>query len=162
MKVDQTERGFDIVEFEDSYGMQFSVQASSNVDPHLWVGPRKPEVKTCVPGKGWSDFPLPEGVHAFSRGHLDRKMVRGIVKLMRRWLRTGLLAETEEDAADMAARRKARLEIEAKAAAFDAFLAKVKKCNETGGARGTGTYFPAEPLDMTECFVAERARRGLT
>ncbi len=119
MKVEVTERGFGIAEFADSYGGKFSVQESSNVVPSLWVGPREPKIQKCEQGKGWSDVALPEGANVFSRGHLSRKMVKDVVTLMRRWLRTGVLEETTDDANNMAAKRLARLESEAKAAAWD-------------------------------------------
>jgi hypothetical protein len=33
-----TPRGFGLVSFRDTYGQTCSVQESSNVEPHLWVG----------------------------------------------------------------------------------------------------------------------------
>lgn len=34
----ETPRGFELLSFKDSYGQACSIQESSNVEPHLWVG----------------------------------------------------------------------------------------------------------------------------
>lgn len=76
MKVKLTERGFEIVEFEDSNGHVGSLQQSSAIDDtergmqnpgssFLWIG------------------------HPGSRLHLSRELVKELAEMMLRWAETG-------------------------------------------------------------------------
>ena len=71
---DVTNRGFGYLEFEDAYGKTCSIQVSSLVTPHLWLG---------INGK-WTEDVSP-------RMHLSRKQVKRLIKYMKRWLKTELL-----------------------------------------------------------------------
>jgi hypothetical protein len=76
MKVKKTSRGFEFVEFKDSYGEKCSLQESSNVIPHVWLG--------CEEN---GKFHM--GDYLSPRMHLDQKQVRELVKFLTNWLKTG-------------------------------------------------------------------------
>lgn len=41
----KTSRGFEINHFYDGYGVDCSIQESSAVEPHVWLGVHTPEIK---------------------------------------------------------------------------------------------------------------------
>lgn len=69
----KTSRGFDLVQFKDSYGETCDMQRSSNVIPHVWLGPHDPNPQVLVPGQGWSKHILPAGCSISHRMHLSRR-----------------------------------------------------------------------------------------
>ena len=92
MRMTKTERGFRITKFKDKYGGVCSIQESSlATDACIWFGVSDPEVKVLIPGTGWTNVPLPEGTSIHSRMHLDRKMVKNLLPLLRYFVRTGYL-----------------------------------------------------------------------
>lgn len=68
-----TPRGFYIAEFVDSYGKQCSLQDSSNVDPHIWLGVGD------------------------ERMHLTREMVAALIPHLARFVVNGWLRQEEEE-----------------------------------------------------------------
>ena len=78
MDLRKTERGFVRAEFEDSYGTLCSVQESSNVEPHLWLG--------CN-----------EGMHTdnqcCARMHLTPELAAELIPLLQVFIETGSLPE---------------------------------------------------------------------
>ena len=112
----QTERGFEIVEFDDRYGTACSLQQSSMIGNYedsldrpgsscVWLGVHRVEASILkadaealgmkVEGEvsGWMDYPIPKQVLLAGRMHLDREQVRGLIKRLKRWLKTGSFGE---------------------------------------------------------------------
>lgn len=77
MRVKTTDRGFRFAEFRDLYGQPCSIQESSlATQAAIWLG-------------------CDEGLHAegrcMARMHLDRKLVKELIRRMQTWLDTGEL-----------------------------------------------------------------------
>jgi len=103
-KPEKTYRGFDIVEFKDSYGEKCSLQISSravfenedgtcnNPNGWIWLGiddPHPQILKTHakqlgmpIEGEcsGWMDYPFPESVMFSSRMHLNEYQVKDLIE----------------------------------------------------------------------------------
>ena len=120
-----TNRGFELCEFSDDYGLQCSIQESSravienedgSVDNPLgwiWLGVDDPHPKIMkskakehgleLPEgevSGWMPYPVPEGVLISSRMHLNEHQVRGLVERLQVWLETGSLAPNNKMAGE--------------------------------------------------------------
>lgn len=80
MKVKRTARGFDLCEFKDSNGEPCSLQVSSSVTPHLWLGCDNNTKPHHVTG----EFISP-------RMHLTRNQARQLMRHISKWLHTGFL-----------------------------------------------------------------------
>jgi len=76
-KVTTTDRGFQVIEFQDHNEMKCSLQQSSLA---LYDQPGVSAVWL-----GCSDDPSPR----LSRMHLTDKQVKALVRVLRKWLRTG-------------------------------------------------------------------------
>lgn len=88
--VENTQRGFEIVEFTDRYGAACSLQQSSLADePAIWLGCANADPKVLIPGNGWQPVPMPEGYIANTRMHLTGPMVEGLIEHLQSWLDTG-------------------------------------------------------------------------
>lgn len=72
--VEHTQRGFGYVSWLDVFGFKCELQASSSLEPRVWLGPAKPDV-------------TPQGT--FCRMHLDEQQVRALIKHLQAWLDTG-------------------------------------------------------------------------
>lgn len=93
MKIEHTQRGFARVEFNDRNGEPCSLQESSLADEAaIWFGVNEPSPKIMQPGKGWVDWPLPEGVSCTTRMHLTRLQVRALLPMLQHFAETGELA----------------------------------------------------------------------
>lgn len=97
-------RGFEIQHFLDDYGLDCSIQESSSVEPHVWLGVHNPPHKVMwdSAGKygieigekeGWYDYPIPEEVLVESRMHLSRKQAKALAKKLRYFAKHGVLKE---------------------------------------------------------------------
>ena len=105
-----TGRGFELVRFEDEYGLKCSLQESSRAICEgdkgnlgwLWLGidDASPEIMKSdalrrgmqlPPGEvsGWMPYPIPKEVLLHTRMHLNEKQVRGLVARLQLWLDTG-------------------------------------------------------------------------
>lgn len=107
-----TGRGFEIVNFQDRYGLACSLQQSSAIGDYedaldrpgsscVWLGVTDVEARIlkseaeelgiAVEGEvsGWMDYPIPEQVMLCGRMHLDRQQVSGLIARLKRWLKTG-------------------------------------------------------------------------
>lgn len=108
MEIKKTDRGFELVEFDDANGEQCTLQQSSATmggragTDFIWLGIHEPRIQimksTAVElgidvgdgeVSGWMDYPLPPGVDAFSRMHLCRDHVMQLIPLLQRWVETG-------------------------------------------------------------------------
>jgi len=76
MKVTKTNRGFELIEFKDTYGEICSLQESSSVEPHIWLGCNEN-------GK------FHRGEVLSPRMHLNRKQVKELMTHLRNWIRRG-------------------------------------------------------------------------
>ena len=96
-----TVRGFDICYFNDDYSALCSLQQSSSVIPHIWLGIDNPEpkimckdaIKLGLPAQGsvgWQDYNIPKEVSITTRMHLTKKQAR---KLARKLLKFGLFGK---------------------------------------------------------------------
>lgn len=77
MKVTKTHRGFELIEFVDAYGEKSSLQESSAVTPHVWLG--------CDENKRHhvtQELLSP-------RMHLNKKQVKSLIKHLQSWLTSG-------------------------------------------------------------------------
>jgi hypothetical protein len=97
-KVEETRRGFQIVNLVDGNGMPYTIQESSRIgNPHLWLGPENPPVlqQGTEEDPGWKDVVLPERTEIFARMHLNREQVKELTKHLIAWLATNSLDVTE-------------------------------------------------------------------
>lgn len=76
LKKRNTNRGFGIIEFTDSYEQECSIQMSSNVIPHLWIG-----VDNTGPRTGNEDIS--------SRIHIKQKDIPKLIKILQKYVDTG-------------------------------------------------------------------------
>lgn len=92
MKQIKTERGFDLVEFEDSNEVECSLQKSSvATDDLVWLGCSTIGLKRFAPG-GWIDVDLDDGSYiANTRIHLSRDQVAELLPILTRFVETGNL-----------------------------------------------------------------------
>ena len=90
--VERTGRGFEIISFEDRYGVKCSLQQSSLAEYEkpgisaVWLGCDDANPRILVPGKSWQPVPMPEGYIADTRMHLDRKQVAALIVHLQNWL----------------------------------------------------------------------------
>lgn len=97
-------RGFEVQHFQDDYGLDCSIQESSAVEPHIWLGVHKTphrviwsdaekygiEVKEK---SGWYDYPIPDDVLVESRMHLSQKQAKSLAKKLMYFAKHGVLKE---------------------------------------------------------------------
>lgn len=94
-----TSRGFLRADFRDAYGAACSIQESSNVDPHLWLGCDGGLHHRClpsgafIPGEVISDEDGERGFTCSSRMHLTREMAAELIPMLRHFVETGGLPE---------------------------------------------------------------------
>lgn len=111
----KTNRGFELKHFNDTYGADCSIQESSSVEPHIWLGVHTPEIKVMskdkdaikdiysIPDKGssdtigWQTVILPEEIDAFSRMHLNKKQAKWLIKQLRHFVKYGTLPEDDTE-----------------------------------------------------------------
>lgn len=102
----KTNRGFELQYFDDDYGAKCSIQESSAVEPHVWLGVHNPphKVMWSSAGKygieigekaGWYDYPIPEEVLVESRMHLNQKQARELARKLEFFSVCGYLPEEE-------------------------------------------------------------------
>lgn len=106
--IKKTIRGFGIIKFNDDYGEECSLQESSAVEPHIWLGVHNPYHKIMYKDAkklgldlkkeheecnecGWCEYPIPEEVSVYSRMHLNRKQAKELAKELIRFARKGRL-----------------------------------------------------------------------
>jgi hypothetical protein len=85
----KTERGFSFSKFIDDYGIECSIQKSSNAEKNaIWLGVDnvKPEKMTPY---GWQKFEMPREVMLHSRMHLTQKQVKKLLPILQKFVETG-------------------------------------------------------------------------
>jgi len=91
----KTERGFDVIEFEDDYGHSCSLQKSSVATRDcIWLGidnasPQIMASDTQQGGTGWVDYHIPDNVLLWTRMHLNRQQVRDLLPYLQQFADTG-------------------------------------------------------------------------
>ena len=107
----KTSRGFEVIHFDDDYGVDCSIQESSAVEPHIWLGVHNPDVSIMyndldvlpnisvvrddafINRRGWCTLSLPNEVRIFSRMHLNKKQAKVLIKQLKYFVRHGYLKE---------------------------------------------------------------------
>lgn len=92
MRIERTQRGFAIAEFQDYNEQKCSLQKSSiATDDLIWLGVDDADPVIFVAGQGWQPCPLPDGVLLHTRMHLTREQVKALLPLLKRFVKTGEL-----------------------------------------------------------------------
>ncbi|MBB6731907.1 hypothetical protein [Cohnella zeiphila] len=97
-----TNRGFDIIIFEDFYGIECSIQKSSiATEDAIWFGcseanPRIMANQTLGGGTGWVPYPMPKRVAMDTRMHLTRDQVKELLPILNAFVETGELPNLSE------------------------------------------------------------------
>lgn len=91
-------RGFRGIEFYDNSGASCSIQESSCIDPHIWLGINEVIPKIFLPDiakrndqKGWVDLPVPDYIKLFGRMHLSQEQVKELLPLLQYFAENGTL-----------------------------------------------------------------------
>ena len=98
---ERNKRGFVINYFEDDYGEKCSLQKSSSIDPHIWLGiaHANPIIMCSDASKlgierkannGWQEYEIPEEVFINTRMHLTKRQAR---RLAMKLLKFGLFGK---------------------------------------------------------------------
>lgn len=112
-KHSSTHRGFGLVEFQDAYEAECSIQESSAVgntaeehdrpgSSYLWIGVDDPKPQILASQtrelglptaqqNGWVPFVIPEQVQMTTRMHLSREQVQQLIPILEYWLQLGYL-----------------------------------------------------------------------
>lgn len=110
----KSERGFEMQHFSDDNGIDCSIQESSAVEAHIWLGVHRPRVYiaykdanaegldlkkyyTEMNDYGVCTIPIPEKAFIDSRMHLNRKQARELAKKLNYFARTGMLKENDDE-----------------------------------------------------------------
>lgn len=102
----KTPRGFEVQHFLDDYGLDCSIQESSAVEPHIWLGVHNPPHKYLwsdaekvgmpfTADRGWCDYPIPHCVLVESRMHLSQKQAKKLAKKLLYFSKHGVLKEEQ-------------------------------------------------------------------
>lgn len=109
----KTERGFEIQYFNDDYGTKCSIQESSAVETHIWLGIADNSLKIMAKDKlellesvnslckdypetneyGWCTVKLPRAALIERRMHLNRKQAKELAKKLNYFAKHGYLRE---------------------------------------------------------------------
>ena len=107
----KTNRGFERQDFYDDFGLECSIQESSAVVPHIWLGVNHAPVKVMLkdlPGssismpspecneRGWCTINLPIDALVESRMHLNREQALDLSKNLAYFSEHGFLQEDSE------------------------------------------------------------------
>lgn len=91
-KKEITNRGFSLIEFEDTYKDKCSIQKSSyGSEPRIWFGIDDANPQICIQGQGFVPYKLPEEVHLTTRMHLNQEQVKQLLPILERFAKTGNL-----------------------------------------------------------------------
>lgn len=91
-KKELTNRGFSLIEFEDTYKDKCSIQKSSyGSEPRIWFGIDDANPQICIQGQGFVPYKLPEEVHLTTRMHLNQEQVKQLLPILEHFAKTGNL-----------------------------------------------------------------------
>lgn len=106
----KTNRGFEREEFHDDYGLECSIQESSAVIPHIWLGVNQAPVKVMrkdlsgvsisLPSpecneRGWCTINLPHDALVESRMYLNREQALDLSNRLSYFAMHGFLQDGE-------------------------------------------------------------------
>ena len=92
MNVTTTERGFEVIKFQDRNGEQCSLQASSlATEEAVWLGCNEVVPLVLVQDEGWKPVPLPDDALIAARMPLTRAQVAELLPHLMRFAREGRL-----------------------------------------------------------------------
>jgi len=98
-----SDRGFKGGKFTDRYGEQCSISESSICAVEgdgegwcIWLGVDKPICTQLIPGKGWTDVPIPEDALHTGRMHLSQRQVGELIPHLQYFVETGYLPTPEQ------------------------------------------------------------------
>lgn len=106
IKLGSTNRGFDMIEFQDLYDNECSIQKSSlATEDAIWIGVDnpKPQIlasKVFPGGTGWIPYDIPEDVFLTTRMHLTQKQVKQLLPILTVFAETGELLSSDDGEAD--------------------------------------------------------------
>lgn len=108
----KTNRGFEVQYFTDDYNVDCSIQESSSLEPHIWLGISNPRLSILYKDKdkligidkikqdningkesSWCTINLPKEVLVESRMHLNRKQAKELAKKLNYFSKKGRLRE---------------------------------------------------------------------
>ena len=95
MKKSKTGRGFAIIEFEDCYGVECSIQKSSSAsEDRIWFGANELGLKVMTPYAGWNEVDVTDMVGtdqwiANTRMHLNQEQCKELIEVLQRFVETG-------------------------------------------------------------------------
>lgn len=93
MKIKTTNRGFGRIEFKDGSGDDCSLQESSSVTPHIWLGIDNVRViEYDGPPTAIDLSTLGTNVAALGRMHLTRAQVKALLPHLQKFVDTGSLS----------------------------------------------------------------------
>lgn len=102
MKLTKTNRGFDIIEFTDKYGLKCSLQKSSlATEEAVWFGIHENKVEECRMDtkQGWQQIDLDSLKHSpendilvHNRMHLTQDMVKELLPYLQHFAEIGELS----------------------------------------------------------------------
>ena len=96
MIVEKTERGFEVISFEDGNGEKCSLQQSSAFRDDdgagkpgsslIWLGIDRVQPRQGPP---WRDVPIPKDCMSSGRMHLTRDQAIDLIAYLHHWVQTG-------------------------------------------------------------------------
>ena len=100
MVIEHTPRGLAVVTFEDTYGMECSLQKSSSIEDRIWFGINdcKPKIMAIHADEagvktnettGWVPYPIPPNVLLSTRMHLSQSQVIELLPYLTKFAETG-------------------------------------------------------------------------
>lgn len=97
-KQTKTARGFKLITFKDDYNEECSLQESSSVEPHIWLGieDANPQILVFDAKRlgistnedcGWVPYEVPKEVSMTTRMHLTPKQAKELAKKLLKFAR---------------------------------------------------------------------------
>ena len=90
-----TERGFEIIEFEDFYGEKCDIQKSLLATNNcIWLGLKQADPiirakNVQEDGVGWVKYPIHRDVMINTRMHLSKEQVKELLPILEKFVKTG-------------------------------------------------------------------------
>lgn len=103
LKFKESNRGFVVGNFKDTYNLNCSIQESSSAsEACIWLGvdDAKPMIMASQAAEfgintteitGWVPYPIPDEVLLHTRMHLNQEQARELIKALQIFVETGLL-----------------------------------------------------------------------
>lgn len=94
-EIEETERGFQIINFKDYYNIECSLQQSSLAiyqktgTSAIWLGCVNANPRVLIKGLGWVKLPMPDEYLADTRMHLNLEQVEDLIQHLQKWVRNG-------------------------------------------------------------------------